>query len=195
MKKKLGMLQQEQIEIGLENGLAKEVIALYGKPCFNFLQMQEMRIALESGIPPQYVKKHFKKRIGHEEMERMRKEYEPKEKAFSLKPYYAMFIASIALVIALLGYAYYAISHPLEIIFTQDEVILQQNDPFIPTQYIAEYTEGAKLKILHEPDTSILGEQIAVYCIEKGRNSCQKSLHILVKEKGSDIDVLMRRGN
>ena len=183
MREKWKLLQSEQIELGIKAGLSQKDIRLYAKHCYDFLQMQEIRTALEEGLSREQVKRMCHSRLSHEEMEEMRKAMKQGEYV-NRRPMIRYWILCAALLIlcgALIAQGYVLAGRQIYLDLSQNEVILEEGEPFEPMKYVAGYSMDAeRLRLPADNDTSVPGTQAAVYTLRKGKEELTRILRVTI---------------
>lgn len=187
MPQKWELLQSEQIESGARAGLSRRQIRLYAKHRYNFLQMQEIRTALEEGMAESKVRMLCHSHLTHEEMEEMRKAME-KGEFIKRKPvirYWIMCAALLLLCGALIAQGYVLAGRQVYLDLSQNEVILEEGEPFEPMKYVSGYSMDAdRLRLPVNIDTSVPGTQAAVYTLRKGKEELTRILRVTIRPQG-----------
>ena len=173
---RLGILQQEQIELGRKSGLSTAQIKLYAKPRYNFLQMQEIRLALEAGASPKEIKMNYRENVSHQAMEKLRQEGDYQKDNFSLAPYYIVGVLSILLIIGFIIGSYFRIQDDLYINFIHDEIVLSSAQELQPFNYVVNYHPKGQLSVLNNLGAD--EEGVLVYRLERGNERIYHSLKI-----------------
>ena len=157
-KKKFGILQREQIDLGKKHGLDKRQINIYAKEKYDFLQMQEMRQALEEGMSPLKVRLLFTSRKSHEAMERMR-EYGDDEVVDPL-PYFTAILFVVIIVVLLLGGLYMHMHFEPDFLLKESVIYTRKGERINPLSYIDEEYQD-KVEITEKQKEN--GNHVVVY--------------------------------
>ena len=176
-------LQNEQIEIGRENGLSEKEISEYAKPYYNFMQMQQIRLAIEHDTDPEQRKgmRHF--RYSAEKMKDLRLRLEHGE--LLMNPavpaiVWAGLFAMTAAFAGLLLICQNSVKGPYLNLVT-DEVVLEEGDLFDPMMYVESCSEKKGTLYLPENiDTSEPGRFAAVYHFVSDGQDIMRTLMISV---------------
>lgn len=172
-KKKFGILQREQIDLGKKNGLSDRAIRIYAKEKYDFLQMQEIRMALESGMSPWKVRFRFFPWIPHQAMEKIRELSE--EEVDDPKPYYSAIIVTVIIMgIIIIGlFIHMHLVPPFTL--KLDEIEIKKGERINPIKYLDEsYVDSVTIQQGEEK-----GNRVILY----ENNQVYRILHIKEKEE------------
>lgn len=176
-------LQNEQVELGRENGLNEKEISVYASPLYNFRQMQEIRLAIEHDTDPKQRKAMCHARIPAEQMHEMRLRLERGEllrnPAVPAKVWAGVF-AMIGAYAGLVMICMQAVNGPY-LQLKQEEIVLEAGQPFQAMDYVESYSDGEGALILPSGiDTSEEGRKTAVYHFVSQSEDIMKSLVVSV---------------
>ena len=157
-KKKFGILQQEQIDLGKKHGLSNKQVHIYAKEKYDFLQMQEMRLALEEGMHPLKVRLFFTSRKTHEVMEKLRES--EKDEVVEPVPYFVAISCAVVIVICIIGALFVYMHFEPDFLLKESVIYIRKGERINPLSYIDEEFKD-KVEIIEKQKEN--GNHVVVY--------------------------------
>ncbi len=184
-RRSFSYLQNEQVELGRENGLSEQQIREYAKPCFNFRQMQEIRLAIENNTNAHQRKAMRHMYLDAEQMKKMRLKLEHGELLINPAiPAQVIYTGLISLLLCLgLGTLCTLASQGPYLKLNSETVTLKVDEAFEPIKYIDSVSEKKGTLLLPEHlDTSAEGNYLAVYHLLSQGEDIIRTLTVNIKK-------------